>query len=254
LFDLVAHRGVPEQAIENTLPAFLRALELGADAVELDVRLTADQVPVVFHYFYLDELSSYVKPIFLSTWNDLRVIKLSKAGRPEITGSISLLEEVLDVLAGRIGLEIEIKGPESASVELVAACLKNHPQALKRLEITSYEPLLLERSRRLLPDVPVDLLVPLSEPWMKQKDPSEGDVLAYTATQRGRLAGARAVHLHASQLTRETVDFIRRGGCDVHAWGINDRKSLESVREFEILRLCTDNLSQALFFREELRK
>lgn len=254
MFEIVAHRGAPERALENTLPAFLHALELGADAVELDVRLTADQVPVIFHYFYLDQLSSHAQPIFRSTWDDLHKLQLARAETPELTGSIASLEEVLDVLGGRIGLEIEIKGPEAACVELVAACLKNHPRALERLEITSYEPLLLERFRRLMPVVPVDLLIPLSESWMK------ADVLAYTALQRGRLAGARALHLHASQLSEETVNFIRQGGCNVHAWGINDRNSLEIVRELKISRLCTDNLSQALsfrtevLFREELRK
>ena len=46
-FEIVAHRGVHDEFPENTLPAFERAIELGADAVELDVRLTADGVPVV---------------------------------------------------------------------------------------------------------------------------------------------------------------------------------------------------------------
>jgi glycerophosphoryl diester phosphodiesterase len=248
LFEIVAHRGAPELVIENTLPAFLRALELGADAAEFDVRLTADQVPVVFHYFYLDNFSSHAKPIFLSTWDELRTIKLSRAEAPNITGSISTLQEVLDAFGGQIGLEIEIKGPEPDSVALIVDCLRNQPKALERLEVTSYEPALLERFQQFLPGVPVDLLIPLSEPWMK------ADVLAYTALQRGRLAGVRAVHMHASQLSEETVNFIRRGGCDVHAWGINDRKSLEIVHELEISRLCTDNLPQALSFREEMRK
>jgi glycerophosphoryl diester phosphodiesterase len=252
--EIVAHRGAPEQAIENTLPAFLHALELGADAVELDVRLTADHVPVVFHYFYLDHLSSYLRPIFLSTWQELRPIKLCRAETPAISGSISSLDEVLEILGGQIGLEIEIKGPEPASVDLVAACIKKHPDALDGLEITSYEPVLLERFQRLLPGVPVDLLIPLSEPWMERKDPSEVDVLAYLALQRGRLAGARAVHLHASQLSAGTVNFIRSGGCDVHAWGINDQKSLVSASELKISRWCTDNLPQALLFREELKQ
>lgn len=50
---IVAHRGTTSGP-ENTLEAFRRALDLGADAIELDVRLTRDQRPVVYHYFYLE--------------------------------------------------------------------------------------------------------------------------------------------------------------------------------------------------------
>jgi glycerophosphoryl diester phosphodiesterase len=46
----VAHRGATANAVQNTLAAFRTALALGADAVELDVRLSADGVPVVYHY------------------------------------------------------------------------------------------------------------------------------------------------------------------------------------------------------------
>ncbi len=49
---LVAHRGATAHAAENTLAAFQAALGLGANAVELDVRLTAEGVPVVYHYAY----------------------------------------------------------------------------------------------------------------------------------------------------------------------------------------------------------
>ena len=244
---IVAHRGATDRTIGNTLPAFLRALELGADAVEMDVRLTSDQVPVVFHNFYLDGISSLNGPIFEHTWSELRKACLYKSDDPEVTGSISTLQEVLDNLDGRIGMEIEIKGPEIASVEAITAILKKYPYHLSAIEITSSEPMLLERFRSLFPGIPTDLLIPLSEPWMKS------DVLAYTALQRGRLAGARAVHLHASQLSDDAVSIIRNGGCEVHAWGINDPGAFAAAWELQIPRLCTDNLQQILKYHEDTR-
>jgi glycerophosphoryl diester phosphodiesterase len=51
---IIAHRGASGFAPENTMPAFSLAIEQGADAIELDVRLTADQVPVVVHDATLD--------------------------------------------------------------------------------------------------------------------------------------------------------------------------------------------------------
>jgi glycerophosphoryl diester phosphodiesterase len=55
VFKVVAHRGVTARAPGNTMAAFRAALELGADAVELDVRLSRDGVPMVHHNWYLDE-------------------------------------------------------------------------------------------------------------------------------------------------------------------------------------------------------
>ncbi|OEV24396.1 glycerophosphodiester phosphodiesterase, partial [Streptomyces nanshensis] len=54
--DAVAHRGAPWAARENTLPSFRAAVAAGADAVELDVRLTRDGVPVVLHDRTLERL------------------------------------------------------------------------------------------------------------------------------------------------------------------------------------------------------
>jgi glycerophosphoryl diester phosphodiesterase len=242
LFEIVAHRGCPDTAPENTIPAFLRALELGADAVELDVRLTCDGVLVVYHYFYLDKITDLTGPIFTRTWDQISRARFSDPAGSEI--GIPLLEQVLDVLADRIGLEIEIKGPEPESVDVLAPILQNHPKARENLEITSYEPLLLKRFQSLLPDVPIDLLIPRSEPWMGR------DVVAYTAYQRGRMAGARAVHLHPSQLDFETVNRIRKAGCEVHTWDVNDQASMQLVQELQIPRLDTDKLQLALAFRE----
>jgi glycerophosphoryl diester phosphodiesterase len=245
LFEVVAHRGCPDTAPENTIPAFLRAAALGADAVELDVRLTSDRVPVVYHWFYLEELTSLDGPVFRYSWDELRQARFRpRAGMECSDLSISSLDEVLDSLAGRVGLEVEIKGPEPESAEVVASTIKNFPGVLERLEVTAYEPLLLERFHRLLPDVPVDLLIPRTESWMRR------DGMAYTALQRGKMASARAVHLHPTQLDEETVRYIRKGGCEVHAWAVNDMIALSLVRALDIPRLDTDCLRQALEFRE----
>ena len=107
LFEIVAHRGAPTtEAPENTIPAFQRALGLGADAVELDIRLTADRVPVVYHYFYLDEITSLSGPIFEYTFEQLQDARPFKDSRL----SIPSLLEVLETIGEKIGLEIEIKG------------------------------------------------------------------------------------------------------------------------------------------------
>ena len=94
--------------MENTLPSFLRAVALGATAVELDVHVTADGVPVVHHD---PELSSKVRPsnfarakIAELDSRDLLAVTLSSGDR------IPTLVEVLEALTPATKVYVEIKG------------------------------------------------------------------------------------------------------------------------------------------------
>jgi glycerophosphoryl diester phosphodiesterase len=233
-FEVVAHRGAPGELPENTLASFERAAELGADGIELDVRLTRDGVPVVYHYVYLEAATTASGPIFARTWAELRQVQVVMPGGGPQGCTIPPLTGVLDALGGRIGLEIEIKGPEPESAAAVCDVLKGYRGLWGSIEVTSYEAALLLEVRRLCPEIACDLLFPRSEPWMKL------DMIAYYAAQCARLARARAVHLHPSQLTRDVVAAVRAQGVDVHAWDVNDAAVLDTVLRAGVTRLCTD--------------
>lgn len=242
-FEIVAHRGVHHEVPENSLAAFELAVELGVEAIELDVRLTSDDVPVVFHYFYLDEKTSSSGVVFNHGLRELQAFRLKNAAG-EITGeTIPTFSDVLERFAGRIGLEIEVKGPEPESPLEISRVLDGFRSHWDAFEVTSYEPALLQEVRRLCPGLAVDLLVPRSETWMGP------DVVCYTALKRARLAGARAVHLHPSQLSPTTLDTLRRSGISVHTWDANSLEALGLVSELGIPRLDTDQPAQALAFR-----
>ncbi len=182
-FEIVAHRGITTETPENTAPAFQRAIELGADAVEFDVRLTADRVPVVYHYYYLDETTTGHGPIFAHTLAQLRDVRvLCKSVPAAAAGQISTLREILDEFGVRIGMEIEIKGPEPEAPQIIGAVLQHFKRHWHRIEVTSYEPALLLEIQRACPGITGDLLFPRSESWMKL------DVVAYQACHQARLA------------------------------------------------------------------
>ncbi len=248
-FEIVAHRGVSTAAPENTLPAFQRAIELGADAVELDVRLTRDGRPVVFHNTYMHETTKLKGPIFNYTFDQLRMAAFIGYDEQENDYlRIATLQEVLETLGGKIGLEVEIKGPEPEAVPIIGAILRDFRPLWDMMEITSYEPLLLLDIQRECPGIPTDLLIPLSEAWMGL------DVVAYNAVQRGRLARVRAIHLHPTQLSPAVTTMVREAGLEIHAWDVNDDQSLQLVQEHHIPKVCTDQLEQALNYRASLRK
>ncbi len=94
---VIAHRGASHDERENTLPAFERAIELGADFVELDVQASADGVLVVFHDTKLDRLTPLTGPL-----HRRRAAELAEVGIPTF-------EQVLEVTGGRIGMMAELK-------------------------------------------------------------------------------------------------------------------------------------------------
>jgi glycerophosphoryl diester phosphodiesterase len=137
---IVAHRGVTTDAVENTLEAFRAAQSLGADAIELDVRLSADGIAVVYHYAYLEALTDGSGPVWQRSLAELRGLCVGGLADTRIP----TLEEVLEEFAPTpLGLEIELKGPEPETVEAVCRLLETVREAWPRVEVTSYEPALL---------------------------------------------------------------------------------------------------------------
>ena len=80
--------------------------------------------------------------------------------------------------------------------------------------------MILRDMQQRCPGLTTDLLVPQPPDWMRQ------DVLAYEAIQRGRLAGAKAVHLQATKLSPAVVSAVRAHGFDIHVWDVNDDRHL----------------------------
>ncbi len=109
--EIIAHRGTPRTHPENSLPGFRSALDLGADAIELDVHLTADGVVVVHHDPFLHRTGSGAPggrtPIRELTASELAAHPLAP-GVP-----IPTLAAVLDLVGGRGTVYVEVKAPRA---------------------------------------------------------------------------------------------------------------------------------------------
>lgn len=99
-----AHRGASGYEPENTLASFKKALELGADGVELDVRLTKDGRVVVMHDPWVIRTTKRFGSIAGKSLNELKKLN---AGNGE---KIPTLQEVLDLINGKVQMNIELKG------------------------------------------------------------------------------------------------------------------------------------------------
>ena len=247
VFEIVGHRGAPGHAPENTIPAFEQAIKLGADAVEFDVRLTADKVPTIFHFTYLEEITTSQGLIAHHTYEQIKELTfLDQERQPMGVFHLPTLEDVLEAVGNRIGLEIELKGPEPEAPVLVAQILNRYRHLWKWIEVTSYEPAILLAIHEHCPGLATDLLYPRSQPWMKL------DVIAYEAAQRAHLAKARGVHLHPSQLTQAVVDQVTAEGVVIHAWQVEDLETARRVIDLGITRFSTETISLLVDFRQSL--
>lgn len=104
---IIAHRGASAYEPENTLKAIERAIELDADLVEIDARLDKDAHVVAIHDERVDRTTDGKGPVEGMTLDRLKALN---AGSGE---KIPTLKEVLDLVAGKIGLVIEIKVPRA---------------------------------------------------------------------------------------------------------------------------------------------
>ena len=119
---VVGHRGVPVLHQENSLAGYRRAIELGVPAIEMDVRLTADGVPVLVHDDDLRRLTGVDARVSRLTWDQLSRLRLRRAvpmgvgpdGAPvtatyEREEPIARLDEVLAEMDGRVAANVELK-------------------------------------------------------------------------------------------------------------------------------------------------
>jgi glycerophosphoryl diester phosphodiesterase len=120
---VIAHRGACWDEPENTLPAFERAIEVGADYVEFDVRAAPDGTLVCAH----DRVRTQPPP------------------------QVPTLDDTLEALAGRIGLAVEIKEP--AVTNRVVETLREHDADAERVLIVSSYARALDAARRQRTDL-----------------------------------------------------------------------------------------------------
>ncbi len=107
---IIGHRGVPALAPENTLAGIEKAIELGLDYVELDVRTTSDGRLVLLHDADVDRTTGGTGRITSFTAEELKSLDAGSWFSPEFAGeAVPLLDEALALMSGRIGAYLDVK-------------------------------------------------------------------------------------------------------------------------------------------------
>ena len=169
---VVAHRGASAEAPENTMEAFRLGVEAGADAIELDVHLTADGQLAVIHDDTLDRTTDRTGAVADLTMDEIREADAGATfARPGDSGTpfagrgltVPTLPEVLEWLPEGVGLVVEIKAP--AAADAVVEALRPHPvRTSDRCAVISFHEGAIDRVHELDPGIRTGYLLVPTQP------------------------------------------------------------------------------------------
>ncbi len=247
---VVAHRGGRHHWPENTMRAFRGALDSGAHVLELDVRLSADGIPVVMHDETVDRTTDGTGRVQGFTLEELRRLDAgyswSPPGVPDRkpyrgTGlTVPTLEEVLEAFPGALLLLELKKGP----VELTGAVgelIRRHGRADTTM-VASFQTSLLRAFRACHPEIATS--AGRSEVlgfWLARRLSLHRSIKpGYVALQvPERFHGLRVV-------TPAFVESARRMNLAVHVWTVNATEDMTRLLDMGVEALITDAVDRAL--------
>jgi glycerophosphoryl diester phosphodiesterase len=231
---IVAHRGVAIGAAENSLESFAKAIDVGADMIEFDVRLTGDGELIAFHD---------------SQIHGVDLVKLTRHQIAAQTGTpAALFTEILELCSGKIKLDIELK--EDGYIDRIVRIL-NDSIDLGQVIVTSFMPAALEQTKALLPGVKTGLLVGVGSPKPYVRTRSRELYPIDTA----RKIGADYIAPHWKLARLGVLRRASAAGMPCLVWTVN---SDDLIRRFasepRVKAIITDQAERALNIVAELTK
>lgn|SRR5699024_9092812 len=220
-----AHRGSLTEAPENTLPAFQKAIDHGAAAIELDVQLTKDNHLVVSHDHKFTRFNKDVTGLIKDyTLEEIREIDVGSAFGEEFAGtSLPTLEEVLDICPESLFLNIEVKnipviyeGIEHILLDTLTAY-----QRTENLIISSFDHVALKKVQDMNPDIDLGMLFyyRMLCPW------------DYAANSGLNIRSLHPNHIYVDQTF---VQESKRHGYEIYPFTVSDFDRYEELIGFGV--------------------
>lgn len=220
-----AHRGASSLAVQNTVPAFEKARELGARNYELDVHLTADGQLVVHHDYSLRDTAGVNESIVSLTASQLKQIPLLNkfSGEPVF---VPLLDEILPILAPDLEtLNIEIKNDDNCYPGIekqLLLCLQKCPQMLPKILFSSFDYDTLARLRALSKSARIGQLT-----------------RAFDVSQALSLQ-AQSVHMNHTRLSPEIIECCHEHQLKIYCYTVNHRELAAQLETAGVDGIFTD--------------
>lgn len=219
-FYLFAHRGAKGYEPENTLAAFAKALDFGAKWIETDVYLVEDEL-VVIHDDRLERTTDGTGYVTESSLEYLRSLDAGEGQR------IPFLIEVLDLIEGKAGINIELKGPGTAArvAALIEQLLSRTSWARDQFIISSFDHPELLAFSCMMPEIRVGVLtanIPLD--YAEFAEPFN----------------AWSIHASMEFVNREFVEDAHRRGKKLFVYTVNHPDDFARVCRIGVDGVFTD--------------
>ena len=229
---LFAHRGAKAHAPENTLSSFRLAVEHGADAIELDVKLTADGEVVVLHDTTLDRTTNGHGLLKDHSFAQVRALDAGSWFSADFAGEpVPTLAEVFEAVGQQLFINIELTNyttPRDALVEKVVDLVRQYHMEESVL-FSSFLSLNILKVRRWMPDVPAGLLADVGWAGFLARSPF------------GRRIAPAILHPYVADTTTELITAQHRLGRRVHVWTVNDPEDMRRLYRDGVDGIFTDD-------------
>jgi len=237
---IFAHRGLTVAADgslldENTIPAFERALEVGADYIESDIQVSKDGVPVLFHDDNLIRVSGVDSPVHKLTWDELQQLTLKHGGRiPSLAQALEQLPQA------RFNLDFKTVGSITAGTRVIA-----EHGAQGRVLVASFSDARGDAAVSKLPGVPRSAGASRILRAILAHKLGGGILLGMTLTG----VSALQIPSHQGRLRLDSARFIRnvqKHGTEVHYWTINEPDEMKRLVALGANGIVTDRADLAV--------
>ncbi|WP_299662835.1 glycerophosphodiester phosphodiesterase [uncultured Ruegeria sp.] len=231
--DVIAHRGAAALRPENTMASVLKAIEDGADWVEIDVQETADDAVIIAHDSDFMKLAGVPLKVWNATMEDLAEIDIgSWFGADYASERTPTLRDVLEAAQGKSKVIIELKYyGHDVDLENRVATIVEKLEMQDDIATMSLKYPAVQKMKALRPD------------W-------RAGVLAATAI--GDLSGLEGdfVAVNAATVTPGLIRSVHDAGKDIYVWTVNDPLQMSAMASMGVDGLITDRPATA---REVLR-
>jgi glycerophosphoryl diester phosphodiesterase len=234
MVQVTAHRGAARAAPENTLSAMRKAIEIGANYIEMDVQQTADGVVVLLHDRDLKRVAGVSRRLNELSYHEVRELDVGSWFAPAFAGEhVPRLVEVFDLCRGKIRLNIEMKffGPDRRLTQAVAQMVRDRALESECI-VTSLNYGALVLARQHNPRLRTGLIVASAL----------GDL---------SLLDVDVLSVRADFLSDDLIRAAHRSGREVHVWTVNDAAMMRRFIMRGVDNIITSDPELAIRVRNE---